>query len=264
MYKRQGRDLQGVWDFRSVVPFERPDGLEGRETLTAEEAAAFEQERVDAFNVDLRRDENGRIPLSGGYNNFWYDRGASLGEERRTSLVGVPPDGKIPARTAAAEERGAERIERLWLDSYGPEDRGAFERCILGFNAGPPMNPSAYNNNFIILQSPGYVVIYAEMIHDTRIIPIDGGGHIASSMRQWHGDARGHWEGDTLVVETRNIRRTEANAAAVGGDQVLLRAANGRTDDTIAVTERFTRVDARTVNYAVSYTHLTLPTILLV
>ena len=92
-------------------------------------------------------------------------------------------------------------------------------------------------------------MIYAEMIHDTRIIPIDGGDHIASSMRQWHGDARGHWEGDTLVVETRNIRLTEATAAAVGGDQVLLRAANGRTDDTIAVTERFTRVDARTVNY---------------
>ena len=97
-----GRDLQGVWDFRSVVPFERPDDLVGRETLTEEEAAAFAQERVDAFNVDLRRDENGRIPLSGGYNNFWYDRGISIGEERRTSLVVDPPDGKIPARTAAA------------------------------------------------------------------------------------------------------------------------------------------------------------------
>ena len=111
------------------------------------------------------------------------------------------------------------------------------------------MLPSAYNNNFMIFQVPGYVVIYVEMIHDTRIIPIDGRPHLASDMRQWHGDARGHWEGDTLVVETTNIRRTKANAAAVGGDPVLLRAANGRTDDTITVTERFTRADAGTIDY---------------
>ena len=229
-----GRDLQGVWDFRSVVPFERPDGLEGRETLTAEEAVAFEQERVDAFNVDLRRDENGRIPLSGGYNNFWYDRGASLGEERRTSLVVVPPDGKIPARTAAAEERGAERIERLGRDAYGPEDRGAFERCILGFNAGPPMNPSAYNNNMQLFQTGNHVVILNEMVHDARIVPLDGSPHLADNLRQWRGDSRGRWEGNTLVVETRNF--TDKTTFRGSGEQMEL-------------VERFTRLDVGSLLY---------------
>ena len=103
------RDLQGVWDFRSAIPFERPDDFEGRATLTAEEAAAFAQERVDAQNVDLWRDENGRLPVSGGYNNFWYDRGTSLGEERRTSLVVDPPDGRLPARSDEARARGERR-----------------------------------------------------------------------------------------------------------------------------------------------------------
>ena len=111
------------------------------------------------------------------------------------------------------------------------------------------MLPSAYNNNFLIMQVPGYVVIYAEMIHDTRIIPLSGGNHLPTSVRLWHGDARGRWDGNSLVVETTNLRRTEANAAAVGGDQILLRAANGRTDDTITVTERFTRIGANTLDY---------------
>ena len=111
------------------------------------------------------------------------------------------------------------------------------------------MLPSAYNNNFMILQTPGYVVIYVEMIHDTRIIPLDGREPISTEVRLWHGNPRGYWDGDTLVVETTNMRRTEANAAAVGGDQVLLRAANGRTDDTITVTERFRRTDNGTVHY---------------
>ena len=229
-----GRDLQGVWDFRSVVPFERPDELVGRETLTQEEAAAFAQERVDAFNVDLRRDENGRIPLSGGYNNFWYDRGISIGEERRTSLVVDPPDGKIPARTAAAEQRGGERRALLRRDAYGPEDRGAFERCILGFNAGPPMNPSAYNNNMQLFQTSDHVAILNEMVHDVRVIPLDGSPYVADEVRQWRGDSRGHWEGDTLVVETRNF--TGKTSFRGSGENMQL-------------VERFTRLDVGSLLY---------------
>jgi len=229
-----GRDLQGVWDFRSVVPFERPDDLVGRETLTEEEAAAFAQERVDAFNVDLRRDENGRIPLSGGYNNFWYDRGISIGEERRTSLVVDPPDGKIPARTAAAEQRGEERSGLLRRDAYGPEDRGAFERCILGFNAGPPMNPSAYNNNMQLFQTSDHVAILNEMVHDVRVIPLDGSPYLADDVRQWLGNSRGHWEGDTLVVETRNF--TGKTSFRGSGRHMQL-------------VERFTRLDIGSLLY---------------
>ncbi len=132
------------------------------------------------------------------------------------------------------------------FDSW--EDLELNDRCLV-WSAGPPMLPSAYNNNFMIMQTPGYVAIYVEMIHDFRIIPIDGRAHVPSSIRQWHGDARGRWEGDTLVVETTNLRRTEANAGAVGGDPVLLRMANGRDDDTITVTERFTRTGPGTVHY---------------
>ncbi len=166
-----GRDLQGVWDFRSAIPFERPDELAGRATLSPEEAAAFAQERVDAQNVDLWRDENGRLPVSGGYNNFWYDRGTTLGDERRTSLVVDPPDGKIPARSAEAEARGERQGELRARDAFGPEDRGAFERCIMGFNSGPPMNPSAYNNNMQLFQTGDHVVILNEMVHDARVVP---------------------------------------------------------------------------------------------
>ena len=199
------RDLQGVWDFRSAIPFERPDDFEGRATLTAEEAAAFAQERVDAQNVDLWRDENGRLPVSGGYNNFWYDRGTSLGEERRTSLVVDPSDGRLPTRSDEARARGERRQMLLGRDAFGPEDRGAFERCIMGFNSGPPMNPSAYNNNMQLFQTDDHVVILNEMVHDARVVPLDGSAHLPGHVRQWKGDSRGRWEGDTLVVETRNF-----------------------------------------------------------
>ncbi len=237
--QQNARDLQGVWDFRSVVPFERPEELAGKETFTAEEAAAFEQQRVAALNVDLRRDENGRVPLSGGYNNFWYDRGTSIGEERRTSLVVDPPDGRMPARTEAARARNAERGRLLGRDAHGPEDRGAFERCILGFNSGPPMNPSAYNNNMQLFQTDDHVVILNEMVHDSRVIPLDGSAHLPDSVRQWMGDSRGHWDGNTLVVETRNFT-TKTSFRGSGPNMLLV--------------ERFTRADADTLVYEYTVT----------
>ena len=231
------RDLKGVWDFRSAIPFERPDELAGRETLTPEEAAAFEKERVDAQNVDLWRDENGRLPVSGGYNNFWYDRGTTLGEERRTSLVVDPPDGKIPARSAEAQARGERRRMLLGRDAFGPEDRGAFERCIMGFNSGPPMNPSAYNNNMQLFQTADHVVILNEMVHDARVIPMDGSPHLPDQVRQWKGDSRGRWEGDTLVVETRNF--TDKTSFRGSGPDMRL-------------VERFTRLDTDRLLYEYS------------
>ena len=228
------RDLQGVWDFRSAVPFERPDELAGRATLSPEEAAAFAQERVDAQNVDLWRDENGRLPVSGGYNNFWYDRGTTLGEERRTSLVVDPPDGRIPARSAEAVARGERQQELRARDAYGPEDRGAFERCIMGFNSGPPMNPSAYNNNMQLFQTDDHVVILNEMVHDARVVPLDGSPHLPDHVRQWKGDSRGRWEGNTLVVETRNFT-AKTSFRGSGPDLRLV--------------ERLTRLDADRLLY---------------
>ena len=228
------RDLQGVWDFRSAIPFERPDELAGRATLNPEEAAAFERERVDAQNVDLWRDENGRLPVSGGYNNFWYDRGTTLGEERRTSLVVDPPDGKIPARSGEAQARGERQRVLRGRDAFGPEDRGAFERCIMGFNSGPPMNPSAYNNNMQLFQTAGHVVILNEMVHDARVIPLDGSPHLPGHVRQWKGDSRGRWEGDVLVVETRNFTaKTSFRGSGPG----------------LRLVERFTRLDADRLLY---------------
>ena len=243
-------DLQGTYTNKTITPLERPESVGDKVYLTDEEVAAQEQARVQR-NQDLLEAPPRRTVAGGnvgGYNNFWLDGGTR--PTGRTSLIVDPPNGRLPARTTEAARRKAVHDEEYPVE--GPfdswEDLELNDRCLV-WSAGPPMLPSAYNNNFIILQTPGYVVIYAEMIHDTRIIPLDGRDHLPESVRQWHGDARGRWEGDTLVIETTNVRRTEANAGAVGGDPILLRVANGRTDDTITVTERFTRVDADTLNY---------------
>ena len=243
-------DLQGTYTNKTITPLERPESVGDKVFLTEEEVASQEQARVQR-NQDLlvapprRTVAGGNV---GGYNNFWLDGGTR--PTGRTSLIVDPPNGRLPARTAEAARRKAVHDEEYPVE--GPfdswEDLELNDRCLV-WSAGPPMLPSAYNNNFIILQTPGYVVIYAEMIHDTRIVPLDGRDHLPESVRQWHGDARGRWEGDTLVIETTNVRRTAANAGAVGGDPILLRVANGRTDDTITVTERFTRVDGDTLNY---------------
>ena len=243
-------DLQGTYTNKTITPLQRPQELADKPFLTEEEAATLEQDALDRNERLLRRaaqrtEVGGNV---GAYNNFWMDGGTR--PTGRTSLIVDPPDGRIPPLTSAAERREAARDEarraRGPADSW--EDLELNDRCLV-WSAGPPMLPSAYNNNFMILQTPGYVAIQVEMIHDTRIIPLDGRPHVASDIRQWHGDARGHWEGDTLVVETTNLARTEANAAAVGGDPILLRAANGRSDDTIRVIERFTRVDDHAISY---------------
>ena len=243
-------DLQGIYTNKTITPLERPEELADKEFLTNEEVATQEQARLDRNErllhaAAVRTVAGGAV---GGYNNFWLDGGTR--PTGRTSLIFDPPNGRMPARTTDGANRKAAHDQAFPVE--GPfaswEDLELNDRC-LAWSAGPPMLPSAYNNHFMIMQAPGYVVIHAEMIHDTRIIPIDGRAHVPTTMRQWHGDPRGHWEGDTLVVETTNLRRTETNAGIVGGDQMLLRVANGRPDDTITVTERFTRLDGDTVHY---------------
>ena len=234
-------DLQGVWDYRTISPLERPTELGTKEFFTEEEAAKFEKEENQRQNRDLIDPDRGGLQYPPGgvipYNEFWYDRGNKLGS-MRTSLIVDPPDGRLPAWTPEGQRladlrAAARRDDQLGhphADSW--EDRPLQERCIVGLNAGPPMTPGAYNNNFQLLQTPGYVVIHNEMVHSARIIPMDGGPH--GSIPQWKGDSRGHWQGDTLVVDTANFKR-ETNLAGSSADTHLV--------------ERFTRTGANTLFY---------------
>ena len=235
-------DLQGVWDFRSITPLQRPERLENQEFLTEEEAAELEQAAVArdaaAWDREARRTEAGGNV--GAYNNFWMDRGQKAVGTRRTSLIVDPPNGRMPEQTTAAQQRaGVRRDYRREHPADGPEDFSNGVRCILGFNAGPPFTPSAYNNNMQLFQTPDHVVVVTEMVHTARIIPLDGSPHLPSNVQQWSGDSRGHWEGETLVVETTNHT-----------DKTRWR---GSTPD-MRLVERFTRVDAKTLLYEFTVT----------
>lgn len=239
-------DLTGVYSFSTVTPLQRPEALEGKATLTDEEAAAFEVAENTRLNRDLFDPEKGQPsagypPRSQGgvlsYNEFWYERGNKLTRDRRTSLIVDPPDGRIPL-TDAARRRVAEmrRISDSGLgDSYA--DRPLADRCLQGFNSGPPMTPGSYNNNVEIVQSPGVVVIVNEMVHNARVIPTDGRPH--TTLRQWSGDSRGRWDGNTLVVETINFRRETSLPGSTANTRLV---------------ERFTRIDAETVKYEFTVT----------
>jgi hypothetical protein len=200
-------DLHGIWSFATITPFERPTELADKTTLTDQEAAEFEKQAATRSVQDEGRQRGTQADVSRAYNDFWYDRGTRVVGTRQTSIVIDPPNGRIPALTpdgqARASARAAARKQRGPAD--GPEDRSLGERCILGFNAGPPFAPSAYNNNVQIVQTRDYVMIMTEMVHDARIVPLDGRPHLPSTARLWMGDSRGRWEGDTLVVETTNF-----------------------------------------------------------
>jgi hypothetical protein len=198
-------DLQGVWTNVTLTPLERPAELKDKAVFTPAEAAQYEKDVIQRNNAD-RRDGSAEADVGRAYNNFWYDRGTKVIPALRTSLIVDPPDGRIPALTPAAQQRVAAQAEARRLHpSDGPEDRSLTERCIIWPTAGPPMLPGPYHNNYQIVQQPGYVMIVVEMIHDVRIIPTDGRPHLPSNIRQWMGDPRGHWEGNTLVVDTTNF-----------------------------------------------------------
>ena len=171
---------------------------------------------------------------TGSYNNFWVERGVRMA---RTSLIVEPQDGRLPPFTAAEAARRPARESYRTRVPAGPEDRNLYERCI---SRGMPgtMMPGFYNHNYQIFQAPGYVVILVEMIHDARIIPLDGRSHVDEGIRQWLGDSRGRWEGDTLVVETTNFIPVNGRALTVFG-----------ANETTLLVERFTRTGDDTIDY---------------
>jgi len=228
-------DLQGIWSNAIITPLERPAELAGKPTLTAQEAAAYEKQTVARNNVDHRDAVGTEADVARAYNDAWYDRGSKVVKTLRTSLIVDPPDGRIPPLTPEAQRRMAERARARDLHpADGPEDRALNERCILTATTGPPMLPGPYNNNYQMVQTPGAILIFTEMVHDTRIIAMDGRPHLPQSVRQWKGDSIGHWEGDTLVVDTTNFT-----------DQTNFRGSG----ENLHLVERFTRIDADTLLY---------------
>jgi hypothetical protein len=207
-------DLQGYWYFGSATPLERPKEFEGKTFLTAEEAAAFE-----------RRTDEHRGDVLAVHAPEWLDYGKHMDAERRTSLIVDPPDGRVPPLTPAGGDRVAARRARIQNGpADNPEDRPVQERCLV-FGAGPPLLPGPYNNNMQIVQTPGAVVVLSEMIHDARIVALDGRPAPPPAMRFWLGSSRGHWEGDTLAIETTNF----AEGVSFRG-----------SDEHLRVVERFT------------------------
>ena len=251
-------DLQGVWDFRTLTPLQRPDDQAGRAVLGDEEASAIEAraaERDAAANAPSEnRDET--LPVGGdvgAYNAFWVDQGARVVDDQRTSLIVDPPDGRVPALQPAlvmqelslAADLGGTlpvRVRAAGIGTDSHEDRGLAERCILGFNSGPPIVPVGYNQNIQIFQTADYVVIFHEMVHDARIVPLDGRDHLPQGIRQWMGDARGHWEGDTLVIESTNFTAKTASF----NPSIAQAAGNGTT---LHLTERFRLAAGDTLHY---------------
>ena len=231
-------DLQGVWDFRTITPLQRPEDLGEKAFLTEEEAVQREQEAVDRdirlWNQEARRTEAGGNV--GGYNNFWMDRGTRVIGTRRTSLIIDPPNGRMPEATEAGQARAA--AGRGSFSDQLPAsytDLSNADRCLMGFNAGPPITPGGYNQNVQIFQTPGHLVLMTEMVHTVRSVPIDGRPAVTDErLAQWSGNSRGYWEGDTLVVETTNFD-TDRNWRG--------------SSTTMRLVERFTRVDETTLEY---------------
>jgi len=226
-------DLQGTWSSASLSPFERPKEFAGKEFFTQEEAAQFAKRLLEQSNRD-RRGATPEEDVAGAYNEAWFERGTKVASNLRTSIVVDPSDGKIPALTAEARNAVTTQAAIQRRRPEGPEDFTLPVRCIMWPTAGPPMVPAGYNNNYQIFQNRDYVAIYIEMIHDVRIIPLDGRPHIPSTIRQWMGDSRGHWEGNTLVVDTTNFT-----------DKTHFRG----SDRNLHVVERFTRTNADTILY---------------
>ena len=226
-------ELQGIWSFANATPLQRPKEFAGKAVLTDQEAADFESKLASGGCRIIKCDGSAQSTLETAYNDFWFDWGNKL-VLNRTSLIVDPPDGLMPPLTPEAQKRAAAAGAR-YRSADSPEDRSLADRCMVGFNAGPPLTPSAYNNNVQLFQTRDHIVLLTEMIHNARIVPLDGRPHPSQSLRLWGGDSRGRWEGDTLVIETTNFR---PETAPGGGSPSVAR-----------LVERLTRVDRDVLMY---------------
>jgi len=226
-------NLQGTWDFRTITPLQRPAEYGDLAVLSADQAAEFEIAR----RVELDRDNFTDETTTGDYNEFWYDRGSEILESFRTSLITSPVNGRLPEMTEFAQNLAAESRSAAALNE-GIEVRPLSERCIMGFNSGPPMLPSAYNNNVQLVQTGDHVLIHNEMVHNARIVKMDTDQHL-DSPRKWEGDSIGYWDGDTLVVETRNF---------AGATSFM------NSSENMELVEKFWLIDAETLGYEFTIT----------
>ena len=238
-------DLQGIWDFRTITPLQRPEDLGDQEFLTEEEAAQREQAAVERNETLLvappRTAESGQNV--GAYNNFWMDRGTTVVGTRRTSLIIDPPNGRLPEMTEAGQQRAAAGRGSFSDDLAGSYvDLSNADRCIMGFNAGPPILPGGYNQNMQLFQTPDHVVVLNEMVHNARVIALDGSPRLGDRIPQWSGDSRGYWEGDTLIIETSGFNDPSYQRRWRGASQNM------------KLVVRLTRVDADTLEYRLTVT----------
>jgi hypothetical protein len=234
-------DLQGVWNDATSTPLQRPAGK--GETVNEGEANQFEEQLAYDLSRD-RRDGGPEVDVNRAYNEHWMDsRRLKITNDRRTSLIVDPPDGRLPPTVPISPERQKIRAERQAAGARFNQGMPLVAtemslpiRCIIRTDS-PPYLPTIYNNDFQIFQSPGYVVIAPEMIHSARMIPLDGRPHLGKNLKQWLGDTRGHFEGNTLVIETTNFRTDDGTVY------------QGANPETYKITERFTRVAPDAINY---------------
>ena len=252
--------LSGIWDFRSITPLQRPAEHADREFLTEEEAANLEQATIDRERELLLRPARrtraggnvdfGEDGALGAYNDLWLDQGTTTQSTRRTSLIIDPPNGRVPPLTEEAQRRSRERAA-YWREHYADssEDLGLNDRCM--FTTGLPLVPSAYNNNVHVFQTPDHVAMVVEMTHTLRVVPLDGRPRSEPPIRQFVGESRGRWEGDTLVVETTRFNRLTGLRGSTPALAAVLAAQGvdhgpGRR---ARLVERFTRVAPDVIEY---------------
>ena len=237
----QHPSLEGIWNSASLTPFQRPVELGTKEFYTEQEAAVYQKNKAAEVNRD-RRDGGQEADIARAYNELFFDRGTKLARTRRTSMIIDPPDGRVPPMTPEARNKFQAIQEKFAAHpADGPEGRPLPDRCLMFSQSGPPMIPGNYNDLYQIVQTPEYISILAEMGNQARIIPLDGSAHLPQKVQEWMGDSRGHWEGNTLVVETTNFRFNDRSRFGVQYE--------GMTDQNLHITERFTRTSPDSITY---------------
>jgi hypothetical protein len=232
-------DFAGIWNSATATPLERPTRFKDKAFFTPEEAAAWERQTI-AQNQDSPARAASRGGFGNSYNALFFEVATHVLKTLRTSIITDPPDGRIPplTPTAAALKR---RRQELLRHPGGAQDLGLQDQCLIFPTAVPPMLPYRYNSNYQIVQTGDALIVHAEMIHDTRIIPLDGRAHLPPHIRLWLGDSVGHWEGGTLVVDTANFNDAGGFYGEAGGMY--------GSDRNLHVVERFSLLDADTILY---------------